>query len=302
MKIDNIVDTSLTVEQFSPQDGGIVPTMVRAAAGAKISIQPIRGSITILQGSGGNIAILTGPDGKLLVDAGFTVSRLGISNALASINSDPIKHLINTHWHTDHTDGNAWLHQAGAAILAHENTRKHLSTSTRVEGWGYTFPAASPAAIPTQVFAADHTLHFNDTNIILKYYGPSHTDSDISVNFAEADVIHVGDTWWNGVYPFIDYSSGGSIDGTIRAAEMNLASVTDETIVIPGHGAPGGKSDIAEYCEMLTAIREGVAALKNQGRSLEETAAARPTARFDAKWGQFLITPAMFTELVYAGI
>jgi glyoxylase-like metal-dependent hydrolase (beta-lactamase superfamily II) len=295
-------DTSLSPDQFSANDNGIVPTMVRAAAGAKIRIQPLRLNLSIIGGSGGNIAVLTGPDGKLLVDAGFTVSRLGISNALASISTAPIKHLINTHWHTDHTDGNAWLHEAGAIILAHENTRKHLSVATRVEGWSYTFPAATVGAIPAEVFAADRRFQFNDTNIILKYYGPSHTDSDISVNFAEADVIHVGDTWWNGVYPFIDYSTGGSIDGTIRAAETNLANVTNSTIVIPGHGAIGGRSELAEYRDMLVAIRESVAALKKQGRSLDETVAARPTAAFDAKWGQFLITPAMFTGLVYAGV
>ena len=126
---------------------GIVPTMVNAAAKAKINVQPLRRNISVLEGSGGNIAVLTGPDGKLLVDAGFTVSRPGITAALASINGDPIKHLINTHWHTDHTDGNARLHSAGAAITAHENTRKRLSVDTRVEGWDYTFPAVPAGAL-----------------------------------------------------------------------------------------------------------------------------------------------------------
>jgi glyoxylase-like metal-dependent hydrolase (beta-lactamase superfamily II) len=302
MNVEKALDTSLTPDQFSVQDTGIVPTMVRAAAGARISTRPLRRNISILEGSGGNIAVLTGRDGKLLVDAGFTASRRAIADALSSITSDPIKHLINTHWHTDHTDGNGWLHEAGAVILAHENTRQHLSIATRVEGWSYTFPAASAGAIPAEVFAAEHTFQFNDTNIILKYYGPSHTDSDISVNFAEADVVHIGDTWWNGVYPFIDYSTGGSIDGTIRAAEMNIAAVTDRTIVIPGHGAVGDKSDLAEYRDMLVTIRKRVATLKKQGRSLDETVAEKPTAPFDAKWGQFLITPAMFTGLVYAGV
>src|ERR1700730_12488893 len=115
-------------------ENGIVPTMVNAAAKAKISTQPLRRNVTVLEGSGGNIAVLTGRDGKLLVDAGFAVSRPAITDALTSINADPIKHLINTHWHTDHTDGNAWLHSARAAITAHENTRKRLSVDTRVEG------------------------------------------------------------------------------------------------------------------------------------------------------------------------
>jgi glyoxylase-like metal-dependent hydrolase (beta-lactamase superfamily II) len=107
------------------------------------------------------------------------------------------------------------------------------------------------------------------------------------VRFTEADVVHVGDTWWNGVYPFIDYSTGGSIDGTIRAAEANLTEVTDTTIVVPGHGLPGGKSQLREYRDMLVAVRDKVAALKKQGRSLDETVAANPTATFDTRWGNF---------------
>jgi glyoxylase-like metal-dependent hydrolase (beta-lactamase superfamily II) len=281
---------------------GIVPTMLNAAARAKITVQPVRRNISVLEGSGGNIAVLTGKDGKLLVEAGFAVSRPAIANALTSINADPIKQLINTHWHTDHTDGNAWLHSAGAYITAHENTRKRLSVATRVEGWQWTFPAAPAGALPEDVFSAEHEVRWNDTRIALKYYGPAHTDSDVWVHFTDADVVHVGDTWWNGVYPFIDYSTGGSIDGQIQAAEANLAAFTDKTIIIPGHGPVGDRAGVAEFRDMLVAIRGNVAALKKQGRSLDETIAAKPTAAFDAKWGQFLTTPAAFTGLVYAGV
>ena len=283
-------------------ENGIVPTMVNAAARAKIVVHPVRRNISVLEGSGGNIAVLTGPDGKLLVDAGFSVSRPAITSALKSINADPIKRLINTHWHTDHTDGNAWLHDAGAEITAQENTRKRLSVDTRVEGWNWTFPAVAAGALPIKVFATEYEVRHNDTRIALKYYGPAHTDSDVWVNFTDADVVHAGDTWWNGVYPFIDYSTGGSIDGQIRAAEANLATFTNKTIFIPGRGPVGGRSDVAEFRDMLVAIRQNVAALKKQGRSLNETIAAKPTAVYDAKWGQFLITPAMFTGLVYAGV
>jgi glyoxylase-like metal-dependent hydrolase (beta-lactamase superfamily II) len=281
---------------------GIVPTMVNAAAKAKLTVQPIRRNISLIEGSGGNIAVLTGHDGKLLVDAGFAVSRPGMSQALASLNADPIRHLINTHWHTDHTDGNAWLNSEGAAIVAHENTRKHLAVATRVDGWNWTFPAVPARALPTKVFAADHKLRLNDTSISLKYYGPAHTDSDISVLFAEADVLHVADTWWNGVYPFIDYSTGGSIDGQIQAAEKNLALATDTMIIVPGHGPVGSRSDLAQFRDMLVAIRENVARLKKQGRSFQEVVAARPTAAYNAKWGQFLITPDAFAALVYMGV
>ena len=292
----------LVSRQLLAEEEGIVPTMIKEAAGAKIQVYPLRRNVSVLQGSGGNIAVLTGRSGKLLVDAGFTVSRPRISDALNSLNSDPIKHLINTHWHFDHTDGNEWLHSAGAAIIAHENTRKHLSTQTRVEGWSYTFPPAPPGAIPTRVFDHEHRLHLNETDIVLKHYAPAHTDSDISVIFEEADIIHVGDTWWNGFYPFIDYSTGGNIDGMIHATERNLSVVTDKTIIIPGHGPVGNNAGLTEYHDMLVAIRNSVADLKKQGRSLAETIAAKPTAAYDTKWGQFLITPAVFTGLVYSGV
>jgi glyoxylase-like metal-dependent hydrolase (beta-lactamase superfamily II) len=280
----------------------LVLTMVNAAATAKIGVQAIRRNISVLEGSGGNIAVLTGNDGKLLVDAGFAVSRRGLADALASLTADPIKHLINTHWHTDHTDGNAWLHSEGAAVTAHENTRKRLSVATRVEGWAWTFPAPPAAALPATIFAAEHEMSRNDTRITMKYYGPAHTDSDVWVVFTDADVVHVGDTWWNGVYPFIDYSTGGSIDGQIQAAEANLAAFTNKMIIIPGHGPVGDRSDVAEFRDMLVTIRQNVAALKKQGRSLDEVIDAKPTSAFDAKWGQFLITPAAFTALVYQGV
>jgi glyoxylase-like metal-dependent hydrolase (beta-lactamase superfamily II) len=283
-------------------DTGIVPTMINAAAKAKIVQRPLRRNITVLEGSGGNIAVLAGRDGKLLVDAGFSVSRPAVAGALSSISTDPIRHLINTHWHVDHTDGNAWLHEAGAAITAHQNTRKRLSVTTRVEGWSYTFPPAPTGALPAKVFMTDSEMRWNNTRILMRYYGPAHTDSDISVHFTDADVLHAGDTLWNGVYPFIDYSTGGSIDGSIRAAEANVAAITGTTIVIPGHGPVASRSDVVEFRDMLVAIREKVATLKKQGKTLDETVAAKPTAGYDAKWGQFLITPAMFTTLVYAGV
>lgn len=282
--------------------GGVVPTMINAAANAKITVRPIRRNISVVEGSGGNIAVLTGKDGKLLVDAGFSVSRRPIADALASISSDPIKHLINTHWHLDHTDGNEWLHSAGAVITAHENVRKRLSVDTRVEGWDWTFPASSAGALPSVEFASSRKMQQNDTNLVLHYYGPAHTDSDISVHFTEADVIHVGDTWWNGDYPFIDYSTGGSIDGQIHAAEANLGFITDTMIVIPGHGPVGRRPDVVAFRDMLVTVRAAVATLKKQGRTLEQTIAARPTAAYDEKWGQFLIKPSAFIAVVYAGV
>src|SRR5260370_779825 len=265
------------------QEDGLVQTARRTAAAATITVQKLRGNVSVLMGAGGNIAVLLGRDGKLLIDAGFAGARPKIADALASISSDPIKHLINTHWHFDHTDGNEWLHSAGAVILAHANTRKHLSTTTRVEGWNFTFPPAPAGAIPVEVFDDERTMEPNGTTIALKHYAPAHTDSDISVHFTDADIFHVGDTFWNGYYPFIDYSTGGSIDGMIRATETNLAKVTDSMIVIPGHGAVGDKSQLVFYRDLLVSTREKVTDLQKQWKYFAQIVATKPTPPTDAK-------------------
>src|SRR6185369_16268685 len=198
---------------------------------------------------------LNGADGKVLIDAGIGVSRPRITKALAELGAEPVTHLINTHWHFDHADGNEWLHSAGAKIIAHENTRKHLSAIQRVEDWDYNFLPLPPGGIPSEVFAGEHALKLNGSSIGLKYYGPAHTDSDISVTFAEANVVHVGDTYWNGIYPFIDYSTGGSIDGMIAASEANLAATGQDTIVISGHGKPvGNRAELQAFRDMLITI------------------------------------------------
>jgi len=281
---------------------GLVEKARKDAANATITVKRLRSNVSVLMGAGGNIAVLPGREGKLLIDAGFAGARPKIADALAGISSDPIKHLINTHWHFDHTDGNEWLHSAGATILAHENTRKHLLTSTRVEGWAFTFPPSSAGAIPSEVFSTEHSLDFNGAKIALKYYEPAHTDSDISVHFTNADLIHVGDTFWNGYYPFIDYSTGGSIDGMIQATEANLAKISNDTIVVPGHGAIGDKSQLSFYRDLLVTVRDKVATLKKQGRSLDEIVGAKPTAAWDDKWGGGFMSPRMFTGLVFEGV
>jgi glyoxylase-like metal-dependent hydrolase (beta-lactamase superfamily II) len=293
----------LSPSQVFAEARGLVSLIKDSAAVSPIVTHKLRNNISIFEGSGGNIAVLTGPDGTMLVDAGIGVSRPQITKALAALSGEPVAHLINTHWHFDHTDGNAWLHLVGAKIIAHENTRKHLSEIQRVEDWDYNFLPSPADALPTDVFATERKLKLNGASIALKHYPAAHTDSDISVNFGEADILHAGDTFWNGIYPFIDYSTGGSIDGTITACDTNLAAATDNTIIIPGHGQPvSNKSELRDFRDMLVAIRQNVAALKGQGRSRDETVAAKPTAAFDAKWGNFLIDPGYFTRLVYEGV
>jgi glyoxylase-like metal-dependent hydrolase (beta-lactamase superfamily II) len=292
----------LSPREVFAQARTIVDLIRAEAAKAEITVHRLRGGVSVLEGSGGNIAVLPGADGTLLVDAGITASKARIVAALESLDAGTVSHLVDTHWHFDHTDGNEWLHGAGATILAHANTRKHLASAQRVADWNFDFPAAPSGALPAEVLTADRTLRQNGTTLELRVYQPAHTDGDISVHFAEPDILHTGDTWWNGIYPFIDYSTGGSIDGMIRAAEANVAMTTARTIIVPGHGPIGNRAELTEFRDMLVAIRANVATLKGQGRSLDETIAAKPTAAFDARWGQFVIGPDFFTRLVYTGV
>ena len=304
-----IVSTGLTAAAL-----GVSPSYVWAASQnlvekarqngvtAKIATKSLRGNVSALIGSGGNIGVLSGPEGKLVVDSGYAGSQPQIAEALAGVSREPIKHLINTHWHFDHTDGNEWMHAAGATITAHENTKRHLSTATRVDDWDYTFPPPPAGAIPTEAITADKTLRVNGATISLKYHGPSHTDGDLSVYFAEADVLHTGDTWWNGHFPFIDYSTGGNIDGMIRAAEANLVMVSDKTIVIPGHGPIGRKAELTQYRDLLVTIHDRISGLKKEGKSVDEILAAKPAAAYEAKWAGSFINGDFFTKLVFRGI
>ena len=293
---------SLTPRQFFGAEQSLVAGARASGARAKIATQALRGNVSVLIGSGGNIAVLPGSDGKLIVDSGYLGSHPQIAKALDGISRDQIRHLVNTHWHFDHTDGNEWMHSAGATIMAHENTKKHLSTTTRVDDWDFTFPPWPAEAIPTEITGAEKTLHLNGATVALKHYDPAHTDGDISIYFAEADVLHTGDTWWNGHYPFIDYSTGGSLNGMIKAADANLAMTTDKTIVIPGHGPVGGKTEMIEYRDILSSIRDRVATLKGESKSLSEIVAAKPTAAYDAKWGTGFVNGELFTKLVYKGV
>jgi glyoxylase-like metal-dependent hydrolase (beta-lactamase superfamily II) len=293
----------LTPHEAFAEARGIVSLIKDSAATSPIITHRLRKNISVLEGSGGTVAVLTGPDGKVLIDAGIAVSRPQMTKALADIGPDPITHLVNTHWHFDHTDGNAWLNDAGAKIIAQENTRKYLSRVQRVADWDYNFLAPPPGGMPTEVFARESSLKLNGSTIALKHYGPAHTDSDISVTFVEENVVHVADTFWNGIYPFIDYSTGGSIDGMIAASDANLAATSNDTIIIAGHGkAVGTKSELQEFRDMLVAVRDAVGLLKRQGRSRDETVAAKPTAAFDPKFGNFVIDPGFFTRLVYEGV
>jgi glyoxylase-like metal-dependent hydrolase (beta-lactamase superfamily II) len=292
------------LEQVTPDD------YFHTGAGAKylkradsdMVVQSLRGNISVLMGSGGNITVLSGKEGKFLVDAGISKSQDKLGAILQSINAAPVKYVVNTHWHWDHTDGNAWLHAAGATIVAHRNTFKHLTETTHVNAWNWTFAPVPEGARPTLLISQDKTLTFAGSKIDIENFGQGHTDGDLWVYFETADVLALGDTFWNGFYPYIDNEDGGSIDGAIQWANQAVARTTDHTIVIPGHGAVGTRSQLIEFRDMLVSVRNNVAALQQQGKTLDEIIAAKPTAAFDAKWGNFVFNGEQFTRMVYAGL
>ncbi|WP_421846337.1 MBL fold metallo-hydrolase [Novosphingobium sp.] len=277
-------------------------TINAAAAADPITIQKLRGGMAMLSGSGGNISVLAGADGLLLVDAGIAVSRAKIENALRSVGKGPVRYVVNTHWHWDHTDGNGWLRQSGATILADRKVRRRLGETIRVVEWEHTFTPIAPRDLPNQILTADKLLKFGGETISIRHYRPGHTDGDMSVYFRQADVLATGDTFWNGMYPFIDYVGGGSIDGAIRAANANIVATGPHTQIVPGHGPLGNRTQLIAFRDMLVTVRNKVAALKARGKSADQVVAARPTAALDPQWGQALISGELFTRLVYRGV
>ena len=267
-----------------------------------IVTEPLRDNISVLMGSGGNIVVLSGPEGKFLVDAGISPSKDKLQVALNAISPSPLKYVVNTHWHWDHTDGNAWMHEAGATIVAQRNTLKHLSETTHVDDWNWTFAPVPASARPTVIVEAEKDFAFAGDTIKVQNLGPGHTDGDLWVYFEKADILALGDTFWNGNYPFIDNEDGGGVNSAIAWANKAIERSTDNTLLVPGHGPVGHRAQLIEFRDMLVSVRNNVAALKSQGKSLEETIAAKPTAAFDVKWGKFVIDPAFFTKLVYEGL
>ncbi|MGO4380737.1 MBL fold metallo-hydrolase [Pseudoduganella sp. RAF53_2] len=264
--------------------------------------QPLRGNITVLMGSGGNVTVLNGREGKFLVDAGISKSKEKLQAALLQMGAASPKYVVNTHWHWDHTNGNAWLHEAGATIVAQKNTFRHLTQTTHVNAWNWTFDPVPAAARPTLLVDHEKIIAFAGTKVEVKNVGDGHTDGDLWVYFKDADVLALGDTFWNNKYPYIDNEDGGSIDGAIKWANKAVERTTEHTIVIPGHGDVANRAKLIEFRDMLVAVRNNVAALKKQGKSLEEIVAAKPTAAFDAQWGQFVFNGDQFTRMVYAGL
>ncbi|MBK5296890.1 MAG: MBL fold metallo-hydrolase [Vicinamibacteria bacterium] len=254
-------------------------------------------NLVMLSGPGGNVAALHGPDGVVIVDTFVKPAWAGLKQALDGLGGGPLKLAIDTHWHFDHADNNERVREAGAATLAHENTRTRLTQSHDL--LGMKIKPASAASLPTQTFRDSHTVYANGETLQLAYVKPAHTDTDIAVMFASANVLHMGDLYFNGMYPFIDATTGGQINGMIESADTALALVDAQTKIIPGHGPLGDKASLGKYRDVLVTVRDRVQKLKSGGQSLEQVVAAKPTKDLDEVWGKGFMQPDFFVTIVY---
>lgn len=270
----------------------------RAQMGAApIQTTRLGANLVMLSGPGGNVAALHGPDGVVIVDTFVRPAWAGLKQALDGLGGGPLKLAIDTHWHFDHADNNERVREAGAATLAHENTRTRLTQSHDL--LGMKIKPASAASLPTQTFRDSHTVYANGETLQLAYVKPAHTDTDIAVMFASANVLHMGDLYFNGMYPFIDATTGGQINGMIESADTALALVDAQTKIIPGHGPLGDKASLGKYRDVLVTVRDRVQKLKSGGQSLEQVVAAKPTKDLDDVWGKGFMQPDFFVTIVY---
>ncbi|MGB8323447.1 MAG: MBL fold metallo-hydrolase [Candidatus Acidiferrum sp.] len=292
------VSSALPARLLSQDDSQRIDQLRKQISGP-LQVSKVSGNVSMLSGAGGNIGILTGPEGKVVIDSGVSTSTPGVLQAISQLDASPLKYLINTHFHFDHTDGNAPFHAAGATILAHEKTRERLSSPQYMELFKLHFPAAAAAALPTRTLTDRFTQYVNGGEVVMQYVPPAHTDTDIFLHFPEADVIHAGDVFFNGMYPLFDYSSGGNVNGFVDAQAKILSLAKDSTKIIPGHGPLGSKADLTAAHDTVATIRDRVAAAKKSGKSLDETIASKPSAEFDAKFGKGMIGPDLIVTLVY---
>jgi cyclase len=267
-----------------------------------VRAQALRGGVYMLSGAGGNIGLSTGTDAAFLIDDQYAPLTAKIQAAVASVTSQPIKFIVNTHWHGDHTGGNENLGKAGALIIAHDNVRRRMSVEQFNDVFNRRTPASPPAALPIVTFNDTVTLHLNGDDVVVFHVAPAHTDGDAVVYFTKADVIHMGDTYFASGYPFIDVSSGGNVNGIIQAADRALAMCTAQTIVIPGHGPVSDCPKLRVYRNMVATIRDRVQAEIRRGRTKEQITAAKPTADFDATWGKGFINGDTIVDLVYRSL
>jgi len=256
----------------------------------------------MLEGAGGNIGVSVGDDGVIVVDDQFAPLTPKIQEAISKISPNPIKFVLNTHWHGDHVGGNENLAAAGAVVIAHDNVRKRMSSEQFIEIMKRKVPPSPPKALPVVTFTSDITLHLNGEDIHVIHMDPTHTDGDSVVVFPKAKVVHMGDCYMTISYPFADMSSGGNFDGFIGTSEK-VVGMTDASFkIIPGHGPVSNRAELKSWHDMLAEIRASVKKQVDAGKALAEIQKEKPTAKWDEKWGQKFIKGDQIVEFAFASV
>jgi glyoxylase-like metal-dependent hydrolase (beta-lactamase superfamily II) len=266
----------------------------------EITAEAVASGLYMLQGSGGNIGLSVGADGAFVIDDQFAPLVPKILAAIKKIDAKPVEFVINTHWHGDHTGGNEAFGAAGAHIVAHDNVRARLK-----EGMKHQFGDIAPApagALPVVTFSQEVSFYWNGRDIRVIHLADAHTDGDAIIHFRDANVIHTGDIYFNGGYPYIDLQSGGTFDGLIAAQEKILSLCDDETKIIPGHGPLSSKAVMGPYVAMLKDVRARIAALIAQGLTEDQSVKAEPLKDLNKKWGTGFITGEALTRTAYQSL
>jgi glyoxylase-like metal-dependent hydrolase (beta-lactamase superfamily II) len=271
-------------------------------APATIEAQALRGGLHVLKGAGANVVAWTGSDGLLVVDTGNVASAPQLFEALAKVSPGPVRLVVNTHWHPDHVGGNAALRRAGAEIIAHDDTRARMTSRQLMSPYEVEVPAAPRDALPIVTFDDTLSLHLNGTRVLLVHVPAAHSDGDLVVWWESANVVHLGDAYYAGEYPAIDVANGGSLAGTVAAIETTLSRTDARTVIVPGHGPVSNRGELMAYRDMLVAVGKRVRELVEQGNSMDEVLAARPTEAFDERYGQAGIGAERFVRLLYADL
>ncbi|HEU4557382.1 MAG TPA: MBL fold metallo-hydrolase [Longimicrobium sp.] len=268
----------------------------------QVRSQPVAGNVYMLTARGGNIGALATDDGVILVDDQFAPLTARIQAAVRAITPRPIRFLVNTHWHGDHTGGNENFGRAGVLIMAHHNVRQRMSTEQFIEMINQRVPPSPAGALPVVTFGEDVTFHLGGEEVHAFHVPPAHTDGDVIVHFRRANVIHAGDNYFNGAYPLVDVSSGGSLEGVIGAVDSILARSNEQTRIIPGHGRLSNAAELREYRQMLITVRDRITAAIRAGKTVQQLQAERPLADLDARWGTGFVKPDMMIAISYASL
>ena len=279
----------------------LLTTTVQADEVEITSLQ-VSEQIFMLKGEGGNIGLFIGKDGTFLIDDQYAPLTEEIIAAIKAVGGDFPKFLINTHYHGDHTGGNENLGQGGTLIFSHDNVRERLSSGSFIEAFKMKREAVAIDGLPVVTFSEDMTFHLNGDSVQAIHVPHAHTDGDSFILFKVANVIHAGDIFFNGFYPFIDVKHGGSLKGMIEAADTVSALADDNTKIIAGHGPLGNKAELATYRQMLATAYERLRKLKEEGKSAQEAVEAKPLADLEKEWGDGLFTGERWIEIIYSGV